>query len=84
MTIGQLAVPEEVGGLLEGGVVRQVVDAVATINEPTGLPVDVAGLCLVDIDPVEAVICISIFSIMLCPRSPRGAKNIGAPAGRSC
>ena len=41
-SIGQLAMPEEVGHLLERGPARQIVDVIAAVGEPAVLPVQVA------------------------------------------
>src|SRR5690606_30933536 len=52
---GELAEPQEVGHLLEGGVAREVVDLVAAVDELAGLPVDVGQLGVEGGDAFEAL-----------------------------
>ena len=55
LLVGQAAVEEQVCGLFEGGVLRQVVDIVAAVEELAFLAVDEAGLRGVQVDILESL-----------------------------
>ena len=66
--LGQLAVPEEVGDLLERGLPREVVDVVAAVGEAPVGTVEVAELGLGGDDPFESSYAIRPPSlVMRCP-----------------
>jgi hypothetical protein len=69
--VGELAVPEEIGGLLESGLVGQVVDVVAAVEQLASLAIDVAGLRSIEVDAAEATSDLFFFVLHhSCPSLP--------------